>query len=373
MTVPKPTQTGRSKKSTPKKRASPKTKVAEEPVATPTPKKGFFVTIRRHIDAFLARRPHRSFQLTRRRDYERSLELPGYWAFSISVLRLLGRHWKLFCLLIVAYGMLSAVFVGIASQDNYTTLTDTLKTTGDQVFGGNWTGIGNASLLFLATITGSISPTPDAAQQISGALIGLLTWLTVVWLLRNLLAGHKVRLRDGIYSAAAPLVPTFLVALVLVLQLIPLALALIGYGAAQSTGLLSGGVEAMLFWAAASLLALLSLYWVTSTIIALVVVTLPGMYPLQAIKSAGDLVIGRRLRILLRLLWMLLGLMVLWAIIMIPLILLDTWLVAVWPFIASVPVVPVLLLVMSSLSIVWVSSYVYLLYRKVVDDDAQPA
>lgn len=367
MTAPK--STVRPKKSSPKKRVSKKV-VTIIPVR---PTKKLLVSIRYHTDAFLARRPHRSFRRTRRRDYVRSLTLPGYFAFSNSVLRLLSRHWKLFSLLVIAYGLLSALFVGIASQDSYTTLADTLKTTSGQVFGGNWTGIGNASLLFLATVTGSINQAPTSAQQISGALIGLLTWLTVVWLLRNLLAGHTVRLRDGIYSSAAPLVSTFLVALVFVVQLVPLALALIGYGAAQSTGLLSGGVEAMLFWAAASLLALLSLYWVTSTIIALVVVTLPGMYPLRAIKTAGDLVVGRRVRILLRLLWMLVSLAVFWAVVMIPMILLDTWLITLWSGLASIPIIPILLVIMSSLSIVWISSYVYVLYRKVVDDDAQPA
>ena len=32
--------------------------------------------------AYLQRRPHRSFRRTYRRDYERSLALPGYWAFT---------------------------------------------------------------------------------------------------------------------------------------------------------------------------------------------------------------------------------------------------------------------------------------------------
>lgn len=322
---------------------------------------------------YLARRPHRSFRRTRRRDYVRSLELPGYFSFSNRVLDTLRRHWKLFALLVVAYAVLSGIFVGIASQENYSTLTNTLKDTGGQVFDGNWGEVGKASLLFLATVSGSLNPSTDTAQQITGGLIALLTWLTVVWLLRNILAGHKVRLRDGVYSAAAPLVSTFLVALVLIVQLLPLALALIGYSAAQSSGLLAGGVEAMLFWVAASLLALLSLYWVTSTMIALVVVTLPGMYPMRAIKTAGDLVIGRRLRILLRLLWMLLGLGIFWVVVMIPIILLDTWIKGLWSALENVPTIPVVLLVMSSFSVVWISSYVYLLYRRVVDDDAKPA
>ena len=129
----------------------------------------------------------------------------------------------------------------------------------------------------------------------------------------------------------------------------------------------------MVFWMVASLLAVLSLYWVTSTIIALVIVTLPGMYPMRALKTAGDLVIGRRLRILLRLLWMLLGIVVVWAAVMIPIVIFDTWLKGAWPAIASFPTIPLTLLAASSVTVVWAASYVYLLYRKVVDDDARPA
>ena len=155
--------------------------------------------------------------------------------------------------------------------------------------------------------------------------------------------------------------------------MLPLALVLIGYSAAIASGLLAGGVEAMLFWVAAGLLTSLSIYWITSTFFALVIVTLPGMYPFQAIKTAGDLVIGRRLRILLRIIWMAVGAFLAWAIILIPIIIFDTWLKGIWKAINWVPTVPIILLGLSSLTIVWVSSYIYLLYRKVVADDADPA
>ena len=128
-----------------------------------------------------------------------------------------------------------------------------------------------------------------------------------------------------------------------------------------------------MFWIAAGLLTVLSLYWITSTIISLVVVTLPGMYPYQAIKIGGDLVVGRRLKIILRFIWMLVLLVIFWAIILIPIILLDGWLKGIWPAISWVPTVPVIILLLSSFSITWVSSYVYLLYRKVVADDAASA
>ena len=322
---------------------------------------------------YMARRPHRSFRRTRRRDYTRSLTLPGHWAFTSSVYQTLRQHRKTFLLLTLVYAVLTAIMVGTASQDIYTTLTDTLRQTGTDVFQGNLGELGKAGLLFITATTGGLSQTLTEVQQIYAGLIALLTWLTTVWLLRNLLAGHRVTLRDGLYNAAAPLLSTFIVALVLVVQLLPLALALIGYSAALSSGLLSGGVEAMLFWLVAGLLGLLSLYWTTSTFIALAVVTLPGMYPFRALKTAGDLVMGRRIRILLRLMWLTATVAVAWVLVMIPVILFDTWLKGLWATLQGLPIIPFVLLGLGSLTIVWSASYIYLLYRKVVADDAEPA
>jgi hypothetical protein len=176
-----------------------------------------------------------------------------------------------------------------------------------------------------------------------------------------------------LYSAGSPILATFLVGLLFLVQLIPLALAVIGYSTAVSVGLLTGGIEAMLFWAVALLLGGLSLYWMTSTFIAMIVVTLPGMYPMDAIRTAGDLVVGRRLRILLRILWMLVIAAIVWVVTMVPIILLDTWLKNLLPALQWMPIVPVVLLVMSTLSVLWAASYVYVLYRRIVDDDAAPA
>jgi hypothetical protein len=99
----------------------------------------------------------------------------------------------------------------------------------------------------------------------------------------------------------------------------------------------------------------------------MVVATLPGMYPMKALRNAGDLVLGRRVRILLRWAWMFLVVVVAWAVVLIPLILIDQWLKGIWPAFGSVPFIPVLLAVFGTLSVIWLSCYVYLLYRKVVD------
>lgn len=329
-----------------------------------------FHKIKDRIRAFLSRRPHRSFRRTKRRDYVKNFKLPGYFAFTKSVLKVIWANRKKFIIVILLYAILTIIMVGIASEDTYSTLKDTLNSSTGSFFSGTLGDIQKSGLLFLTAFTGGISSELSEAQQIYAGILLVMAWLTNVWLLRNILADHKIKVRDALYNAGAPILPTFMVAILFIVQLIPIALAMVGYGAASTTGLLSGGVEAMMFWIAAGLLAVLSLYWVTSTIISLVVVTLPGMYPYQAIKIGGDLVVGRRLKIILRFIWMIFLLIIFWAIILIPIIMLDSWLKGVWAAISWLPTVPITILLLSSFSIVWISSYVYLLYRKVVSDDA---
>jgi len=270
------------------------------------------------------------------------------------------------------YAAATALMVGVASQDMYSSVKHFIDTSSGDIFKGGFGEIGKAGLLFVTVATtGGISQNLTEVQQVYAGFIVLLTWTTSIWLLRNILAGHKVKLRDGLYNSGSPIISTFLIILVFIIQLLPLALALIGYSAAMATGL--QGVEAMMFWIAGGLLAMLSLYWISSTFFALVIVTLPGMYPFQALKTAGDLVIGRRLRIIFRIIWMILVVVVTWAVIMIPVIMLDSWAKSFWPAIAWAPIVPLTLLILGALTIIWISSYVYLLYRKVVADDAKPA
>lgn len=349
-------------------------KIAPQPSNRPVDKLvAVYTMIRQRIRSLQLRRPHRSFRQTSRRDYVRSLTLPSYWAFTMQVRKVLWQHKTLFFFVIALYAILSGVLVGLASQSTYTELASLLKDSSGQLLQGNWGEIGKATILLGTGILGGINQTPTDAQKIFAPLIALLVWLTTIWLLRAIMAGHKPKLRDGLYNSASPIVSTFLVSLMFLVQLLPAALAALGIGAAAQSGFIASGVESMLFWVFVSLLTVLSLYWGTSTFIAMVVVTLPGMYPMQALRTAGDMVIGRRLRILLRLLWMATGIAVVWALIMIPVILIDAAIKNVWTNIAGAPIVPVALLIMSAFTIVWSSAYIYLLYRKIVDDDATPA
>jgi len=332
-----------------------------------------FTRVASRSKGLLARRPHRSFRLTRRRDYKRSLQLPGYWSFLFLVWRTLWKNWRLFGGLAVVYIAATIIVSGFGQQQSYGNLVDALKSSSGDLFKGNFGAIGQAGILLAASVSSGLTPDVTQAQSVIGALIVLFGWLSTVWLLRNTLAGHTPRLRDGLYNSGSPVLATALVSFILLVQMLPSAIAIIIYTAANASGMLDGGVSAMLIWASVVLLVLLSVYWVTSSLLALVIVTLPGMYPLRAIRAAGDLVVGRRLRFLFRIIWMVIAVVVVWLIIMIPIILFDDWIKKVVPAIDWLPIVPLSIIVLSSVTLVYSSGYIYLLYRRIVDDDAAPA
>ena len=70
---------------------------------------------------------------------------------------------------------------------------------------------------------------------------------------------------------------------------------------------------------------LLSGYLLSSSIMALVAVTSPGIYPLTALFAASDLMSGRRLKFTLRMIYLILVLVLVFILVMLPIILLDMW------------------------------------------------
>jgi hypothetical protein len=339
------------------------------------PKKGFKKTLsklNRTRKAFLARRPHRSFRRTRRRDYKRSLKLPGYFAFTYQVHKTLWQYKKAFLIIGIVYSVLIFIFTNVMSDATYQSIANAVQGATD-----NWSNVGNAALTLALTIASSSSPTTGSGQQIGSvavnSMLALLIWLTIVWYLRNKMANRNTNVRDAFYNAGAPIVATFGIFIIGFLQLIPAALAVMATVAGIQTGLVNNGAAAMLLTLGVALLFVLSLFWITATLMGLVVVTLPGMYPLRALSIAGDMVVGRRIKLLLRFGWVILFILICWALIMIPIIMLDSWLKQAVHFTAGVPIVPAAIVLLSSFTLMWFATYVYLLYRKVVDDDALPA
>ena len=278
----------------------------------------------------------------------------------------------MFLSMIILYALI-IIFLGIiTSQSTYDSIGKLVSESLGKIFDGGVGQLLNAGMLTFSSL--AIDTTSLRAEQgVMLALLVLMTWLTAVWLLREILLGLKPKLRDGLYNATAPLISTSVVLLILLIQLSPVGIMALAYSALVSVHILTEGFGMMLFGLLAASVLTLVLYWVTSTIIALVVVALPGMYPLRAIQAASDLVVGRRLRIMLRIVWAFVYSSVIWCVVMVLLVLLERGLSSKLKWLESVPIVPFAGAFMMALLFVWLAAYIYLLYRKVVADDAKPA
>lgn len=321
--------------------------------------------IQHRVQGLLARRPHRSFYLTSRQDIRRSLKIESYTKFSMRVWRMIWKNHWLFTKYFLFYGLISFFIIGLASQENFAAFREAINNS------TSYEGISKWMSLFSNAITSGSSSTLDSSQQILTVILFLYGWLTIVWLLRTIMRGDnaKIKLRDSLYSAGSPILSTLAVMVIIVLQLLPLGLVTVAYTSVTTVGWINTGIaiENMAAWCALAVAAILTLYWISSSIIAMIVVTLPGTYPFVAIRAAGDLIVGRRLKLTLRLLFMMLPVALLWLIILMPAIFIDSWLK-----LTGFPLVPVVVFLLGVLTVMWIATYIYMLYRQIVDDPAPP-
>lgn len=312
-------------------------------------------------------RDHKSFRLTKRADYARSLKLPGYLASAIWPWQLIWRNKKLFASFILVYSLTSALVVGLASQESYTQVANVVDVISQDF---KFQGLSEALTLALAGIAGGFAAGDLNSSGAMAVVVILVGWLTVLWLVRALMRNEKPRLRDGLYSSGAPIVPVAILGLIGLVQLIPAALATLVLRAGITTGYITTGIEGMLIAVPVILAMALSLYWLTTTVLSIIVVTLPGMYPLNAHRHAFNLIRGRRLVVVLRFVWLLGLLLATWLVVLTPIIAIERALSPSLGWLASLPIVPLLVLLLTSFSLLYSAVYSYQLYRCIVDHDA---
>ena len=224
-----------------------------------------------------------------------------------------------------------------------------------------------AGLVTQAIIT-SLTVT-DANRQAATFIIVAVAWLSLIFIARRVYSGNQLRLRDAIYSAGTPLVPMMVLLVAVLVQLLPLALVLISYSAITGAGYINQGVaiENMAAWCVILAVLVLTIYWMVTSLLTLVSVTIPGLYPMRAYYETSIQVAGRRVKILFRILMMFLPLLALWALVLIPTVLLDSILKP-----KTFPVVQLVVSLLAAISCTWVSAYMYVLYRRILDSPEQP-
>lgn len=254
--------------------------------------------------------PHKSFRRTYREDYQRDLKAPGVAEHIARSFEILFKNWKLFLPLLIIGALIYIIAVGV---------------------------------------TGFFSETGG----VFAVIVFLFLWLTTIFFARQILAKHKVTFRDGVYNSMAPMTSTFVISFIVVIQCLPIILLVIAYASAVQTDFLSTPFYALLFLGFAIVMITISGYLLSSSLIALVAVTAPGIYPFNALKNASVLMMGRRIRFLLRVVALLFVLAVIWAIIMLPLAALKP----------STEVLNVIITILACFSAMYISVYLYLYYR----------
>jgi hypothetical protein len=291
--------------------------------------------------------------------------LPGYVRFTREVLARLWIDRLLFLRLFLVTVAAATLLFGATQQDQYVTTTDALKEYSETLAGEGFNSTVQFGILLATAATGGLNTTLSETQRVYFFFFYLLIWLATIWLLRHRMAGVAVVVRDGLYNAGSPILTCLALFFVATIQLLPMALGIIIYSAAVTSGVLNNGFEVGLFAVGAFGLSVLSLYWVSSTFFALIVASNPGTYPMVALKMANQIVAGQRFKLVARLVWLAALLALLWALVLIPAVLLDSWI--------AQPLLPIVVLsvqLLVAFSVIFASTYVYLLYRKMIDEPA---
>lgn len=277
-------------------------------------------------------------------------KLPSAWSIARRSLGLLwSRRW-LFLGITAVYASLSVLLVrGFAGGTEIAELKN--------VFSGNFQGfmgqIATGLLLFTSLVSATGGPASQAANGYQTLLV-IMVSLAVVWSLRRIIAGDRVRIRDAYYEGMYPLVPVVLVLLVVILQMLPLLIGGTLYSVIVSTGLASTLIEKILWGGLFGLAASLTIYMLCSSLFAAYIATLPHMAPLEALRTARNLVRYRRWPLLRKLVFLPVALLLTGAVIMVPILLWAT------------PLAPWVFYPLSMLSIPVIHTYMYLLYRELL-------
>lgn len=297
--------------------------------------------------------PKKRLQARRHRKHQQKTELAGTRQKISSAFRLfrdslslLRQHWKVFGGIALVYLGLFIILVGL-NTGQITTLKDNLE----QTTGNSQLGI---SFMLFSDLISSSGGASSESGSVYQSLLVIIVSLAAIWTLRQLLAGHKVSVRDAFYKGMYPLVPVMLVLLVIGLQLIPLMIGTFLYSVVFAGGIAVTAVEQLLWAILVFLLVVTSLYFVTSSIFAFYIATLPDMRPVRALRSARQLVRFRRWTLLRKLLFLPFALLIIGGAITIPIIL-------VWA-----PLAPWIFALLSAASLVFVHTYIYSLYRELL-------
>lgn len=292
---------------------------------------------------------YRSFRLHKTIKHD-GPALPGSFRLFGRSIKILHRHRTLFGGILLIYAFLSVILVrGFGSTTDLSEINDVLTGIGQ----GAYSRVGTAIGLFSSLLSSSGNNTSEVAAAYQ-LFLALIVSLALIWGLRQVLAGKKVRVRDTFYKGVYPAVLFILIMGVIGLQLLPIMVGNTILNIVLSNDIAVTALEKGLWFTIFGLLTLLSIYMISSSVFALYIVALPDMTPLKALRSARSLVLHRRWAVLRRVVVLPVILIFLSSFIIVPLIIFAPAL-AEWAF-----------FLVSIVDLAILHSYLYSLYRELL-------
>ncbi len=276
---------------------------------------------------------------------------PGAFRLFGRACRHIWTHKKLFGIIMLIYLALYFVLVkGFATGFQLGATRQALE----EVAGNEIGGFETAAALFGALV-GTAGSASGEASAVYQALLFIIMSLVIIWALRQT---YDNRQQPGVksvfYNSSYPLVPYILIMLLIILELIPALLGTLMYGITTNGGIAVGVLENVLWFLFLLVMISVSVFMLSSTLFASYIVTLPGMTPMKALRSARKLVRFRRFIVIRKALFLPLIVIVLMTAFFLPLVFYAT------------AIAEAVFLVFSLLLLLLAHTYFYVLYRELL-------
>lgn len=271
--------------------------------------------------------------------------LPGSFRLTIEVMSTLKKFWRPLGGIFLVFLILNLIFAG-SLIGNFRDIVSGVRdnTSPASEFSRALDG-------FSGLLTGNSNSQNSSSVQTVLLVLGSLTF---IWAIRQLLAGEKTAVKEAYYKSMAPLIPFLLILLVIVLQAIPMVIGIAAFslvvdGYTAGNALVGAGFGLLFI-----VFTTWSLYMLSSSIFAAYIVTLPAMQPMRALRSAKNLARFRRWQVMRKVLFLPFSILILMGLIIVPLLIFASFLVA-----------PVFFF-LSMITVLYAHVYLYSLYKRML-------
>lgn len=243
---------------------------------------------------------YKSFRLSKAIKHPSAKKIPSGWKLLKASIAVLWRQRYFFGAIVGIFTILYVVFVrGFAGSD-LTIIKEAITEANELPATQASTAFGLVAYLFGNTTSGQ-----SEVASINQLILVVLFAMAMFWGLRQVQSEKPSTplAREAFYTGTAQFVPFLLVMSVIGLQFVPALIGSTVYQQVMLTGISATSGESLIWLMLLLMSFLLTFYMLCSSLFALVIVTLPGIVPMQALKSARQLVRYRRPEVMRKILY----------------------------------------------------------------------